>query len=409
MVRRFVNGRPQSCGLICDGQKKAIEQRRRVHRMHYDEGVSKTKIARGLGISKAFVVQWTQACDQDLEQDARGWPHGRARCWDEKVYGRIEQLHATLTTDPGEFFTGATAIQQRYRRRYPRSPVPPLRTIGRILAELGLSSSRKQGRSKGAARYLCYPEHTVYHRLGQRVMEADFVGKKYLAGRTAPLNFVGLCFKQAPKLRYFQRVTGETTTALIEVCQEFFERFETPDVIKVDNGAAALGSGSAKRTLSRFMVFLLEQQIIPVFSVPKKPFSQASIEGNNSVFARKFWNTQTFKSLRMLDRRLGWFNASSQRYAGYAPPSQNRPSRTEAFVPKVYFIRQVRDDPNHGPCIDVLNEKIVLPVSYTNYFVLAEWNLKTERLAIFFEKDLQSKRIKSQKFTVNANSRLTLN
>ena len=162
------------------------------------------------------------------------------------------------------------------RRRYPKSAIVPLRTIGRILAGLGLSSSRKQGRSKGAARYLCYPEHTVYHSLGQRVMEADFVGKKYLAGRTEPLNFVGLCFKQVPKLRYFQRVTGETTATLIEVCQAFFERFETPDVIKVDHGPAALGSGSAKRTLSRFMVFLLEKQIIPVFSVPKKPFSRVS-------------------------------------------------------------------------------------------------------------------------------------
>ena len=48
--------------------KKAIEQRHRVHRMYCDEGVSKTKIARGLCISKAFVVQWTQSCDQDLEQ-----------------------------------------------------------------------------------------------------------------------------------------------------------------------------------------------------------------------------------------------------------------------------------------------------------------------------------------------------
>lgn len=389
-------------------QKKAIEQRQRVHRLYFSEGYSKTVIAKQLGVSKGLVVRWTQSPEQDLTQDARGWPKGRGRRWEARVYARIAELHAMLTNDRHEFFTGATAIQQRYRRRYPRSPVPPLRTIGRMLRELGLSAPRKTGRAKGAARYLCYPEHTVYHTLGARVLEADFIGQKYLAGRTAPLHFVGFCFKQAPKLRYFERVTGETTAALITGLQRCFKRFETPDVVKVDNAPATIGSGSAPRTLSRFMVFLLNQQITPVFSVPRKPFSQASIEGNNSVFARKFWNSQTFRSLRALDRRLEWFNASSQRYTGYEPPP--RTARRKAFSPRVYFIRQVRETPDRpgSAAIDVLNEKIALPVSYANYFVLAEWNLRTERLTVFFEKDGKPTRIKSVTFHINQKSRYKL-
>jgi len=403
---RFPGSRPARWS---GGEKKeAIEQRRRVHRLYFEEGYSKTAIARHLGVSKGLVVRWTQAAEQDLEQDARGWPQGRERRWDARVYTRIEQLHTALTEDRQEFFTGATAIQQRYRRRYPRSPVPPLRTIGRMLRELGLSTSPKRGRSKGAARYLCYPEHTVYHTLGKRVLEVDFVGKKFLTGRTAPVHFAGFSFKHPPKLRYYQRVPGETSEALIRGCEAFFRRFETPDVLKVDNCGAAIGSGSAKRSLSRFVHFLLTRQILPVFSVPRKPFSQASIEGNNSVFARKFWNTQTFRSLRSLDRRLEWFNASSQRYTGYEPPPR-RPS-SAAFVPKVYFIRQVREDPDRPGTghIDVLNDQIALPVSYVSYFVLAECNLKTERLAIWFEKDSTPKRIKSVRFTLNPNSRYKL-
>lgn len=389
-------------------QKKAIEQRRQVHRLYFEGGYSKTAIAKQLGVSKALVVRWTQEVEQDLAQDARGWPKGRGRRWDERVYARVQQLHTALTNDPREFFVGATAIHQRYRRRYPRSPVPPLRTIGRMLAELGLSTSPKRGRSKGAARYLCYPEHTVYHTLGERVLEVDFVGGKYLTGRTAPVHFVGFSFKHPPKLRYYQRVTGETTEALIQGCEAFFRRFETPAVLKVDNCAAAIGSTSGKRTLSRFVHFLLTHQILPVFSVPRKPFSQASIEGNNSVFARKFWKTQTFRSLRSLDRRLEWFNASSQRYTGYEPP----PPRLAPppFVPKVFFIRQVREHPDRPKTgyIDVLHEPIPVPVSYVNYFVLAEWDLNTERLAIWFENDSTSKRIKSVRFTLNPNSRYKL-
>jgi hypothetical protein len=376
--------------------------------MYFGAGYSKTAIAKQLGVSKALVVRWTQARDQDLERDGRGWPHGQARRWDERVYERIRRLHTALENDPHEFFTGATAIQHRYQRRYPKSPVPPLRTIGRILAELGLSSQRKRGRSKGAARYLCYPEHTVYHTLGERVLEVDFVGRKYLTGRTAPVNFVGLSFKHSPKLRYFQRVPGETSEALIRACEAFFRRFETPDVLKVDNCGAAIGSGSGKRALSRFVHFLLARQILPVFSVPRKPFSQASIEGNNSVFARKFWNTQTFRSLRSLDRRLEWFNASSQRYTGYESPPPRPPP--PGFVPKVYFIRQVREHPDRPGTghIDVLHQQIALPAAYLSYFVLAEWNLHTERLVIFFEQDDTPKRIKSMRFAMNPNSRYNL-
>jgi transposase len=379
-----------------------------VHRLYFEDGYSKTAIAQQLGVSKGLVVRWTQSPDQDLEQDARGWPKGHGRRWDERVVARIAQLHAALTDDPQEFFTGATAIQQRYRRRYPRSPVPPLRTIGRILRELGLSAARKPPRSKGASRYLCYPEHTVYHTLGERVLEVDFVGQKYLTGQTAPVHFVGFSFKHPPKLRYYQRVTGETSEVLQQACTAFFQRFETPAVLKVDNCGAAIGSGAAKRRLSRFMHFLLTRQVLPVFSVPRKPFSQASIEGNNSVFARKFWHTQTFRSLRSLDCRLEWFNASSQRYTGYqAPPPHPAPA---SFVPKVYFIRQVREHPDRPGAgyIDVVNEPIALPETYVNYFVLAEWNLHTERLSIWYEKESAPTRIKSVKFTLHPNSRYRL-
>ena len=32
----------------------------------------------------------------------------------------------------------------------------------------------------GEVKYLCYPEHTDYAALGARVLEADFIGRKYL-------------------------------------------------------------------------------------------------------------------------------------------------------------------------------------------------------------------------------------
>jgi hypothetical protein len=360
-------------------------------------------IARRLQVSKGFVQRWTSSSTQDLSADKRGWPRGQRRHWDKTTVARIKEIHQFQQNDPHQFFCGATAITQEWRRRYPQAAVPPLRTIGRILAELGLSGKRRTTKAKGAARYLCYPEHTIYQQLPGRVLEADFIGKKYLGGGE-PLNFIGFSFKKQPKLRHFQYVPAQTCDVLIKQCQRFFARFEKPDFLKVDNCGATIGSGSGQRTLSRFICFLLSEQIIPIFSVPRKPFSQASIEGNNSVFSRKFWNQRVFTGQPDVIQQLEWFNEASEHYTGYCRPVQSSPRKSH-FVPQIYFIRQVADEAGaRSGFINVLNEKISLPAAYINYFMLARWDLSRERLDIYFEKELKPKRIKQMKFTINQNA-----
>jgi hypothetical protein len=55
--------------------------------------------------------------------------------------------------------------------------------------------------------------------------------------------------------------------------------------------------------------------------------------------------------------------------------------------------------------IDISNEKIFLPKSYINYFILAEWDLKKEQLFIRFEKEQKSKIIKKLSFKMNQKSK----
>ena len=173
-------------------------------------------------LSKHFVIQWTQAPDQDFSMDSRGWHKGQRRRWNQQTEKRIVELHACLKANPKAFFWGASAIEQEWRIRYPNDTIPPLRTIGQILKELGLSDKYRRHRHKGASRYLCYPEHTIYHRLGKRVMEADFVGQKYLTGRTEPLHFIGFSFKTEPKFRYFKRIGAKNAKAFMAGCKEVF-------------------------------------------------------------------------------------------------------------------------------------------------------------------------------------------
>lgn len=145
-------------------------------------------------------------------------------------------------------------------------------------------------------------------------MEIDFIGEKYITGRSEPIDFIGFAFKKEPKLRYFKRIEGQTSKNFIKHTDEFFKKFEKPDFAKVDNALAMIGSASGKRNISKSMQHLLKDQVIPIFAVPRKPFSQASIEGNNSVFARKFWNKINFKSVKEIDKKIEWFNSDSASY-----------------------------------------------------------------------------------------------
>ena len=180
------------------GQKKLIKLRAEVNRLYFEEGLSKNAIVRIKRLNKRFVIRWTQVPNQAFTEDNRGWPMGQRRKWTKQTEARIAGLYSLLKADPKAFYFGATAIQQQWQRRYPNENIPPLRTIGQILKDLGLSQSRKRQRNAGASAYLCYPEHTVYNKIGNRVMETDIVGQKFLAGQTEPLHFVGFSFKIAP-------------------------------------------------------------------------------------------------------------------------------------------------------------------------------------------------------------------
>ena len=116
--------------------------------------------------------------------------------WNKDTEKRIETIYSSLKKDPKQFYLSASVIQTEWYKRYPDISPPPLRTIGQIMADKGLSDKRSKGRSKGAARYLCYPENTL-NLFFERILETDFIGKKFITGRTEPLNFIGFSFKKA--------------------------------------------------------------------------------------------------------------------------------------------------------------------------------------------------------------------
>lgn len=401
-------------GIDLHEKRESVWKRKLVNKMYFEQDHTKREIVDFLGVSTNFVVKWTQSEDQDFTEDGRGWEKGRPRKWKEGTVKRIKRIREELEEDPSEDYWGPSAIEVEYRKRHPEKEVPPLRTIGKILKGLGVTKNQKNEKSRGALRYLRYPEHTIYEKLGDRLLEADFVGDKYITGRSKPLHFIGYSFKHEPRLRHYKRVKGETKDEFKTYTQKFFDRFEVPDLMKVDNSSTTIGGGFHKRIISDVMAYLLERKVYPVFSVPRKPATQASIEGSNSLFSRKFWNRHQFESLEEIDERLVLFNQNTREYLGYTPPEKKDTSEG-TFKPKVYFLRQVREEDNgNDGFIDIVNEKVKLDSEYIKYFVLGEWDLDEEKLSVRFEQrddeededeEVKSKVIKQLEFPIHKGSK----
>lgn len=355
-------------------------------------------------------MAWTKSPNQNFYIDGRGWPKNKLRRYTPLDESRVIEIFNHLNSQGVAYFSGATAILQEYLKLFPQEQALSLRFIGRTLTKYGLSRKPKT-RNKGASRYLHYPEYTITH-LGESLLEIDFIGKKFISGRSEPVNFIAFSLRIPRKLKYLQRVEAETADEVIKHCCIFFERFEKPEVVKIDNGFAFAGSGPHPRTISKVIIFLLKEKIIPVFTAPRKPWNQASVEGANSIFSRKFWLRFQFHSLSEIDTKLEEFNRAYQQYLQYTKPGSIQACEKNQqgdFRPVIYFIRKVyENDQTSQAFIEVTKEKISLPQSFINMFVLARWNLVKKQLSVYFENDQKLETLKQMSFKINPKSKRKL-
>jgi hypothetical protein len=274
--------------------------------------------------------------------------------------------------------------------------------IKRVLKEFGLSKPH-QKRKRGGSKYQHYPKRLI-SEIGSLILEVDFI-QRFIKGQTKPVHFIAFSCKSLG-LKQYRRISAQTNENVRKELEWFFNNFFIPDAVKMDNDLAFIGSASATKTISKTVKFLFDKKIIPIFTNPRSPWNNGSAEGSNSVFARNFWNKFIFESIGDLDKKLRLFNKSSLWYSDY---DQNKiqKKKDQKFIPQIYFIRKVYENQENGKGeINILNEKINLPNEYINLYTLSQWNLKTETLYIYFEKEQEKILIEKLKFEINKNCKI---
>jgi len=331
----------------------------------------------------------------------------------EKEKQLIETVRNELVNSDKESYVGPEAILKYISKNKQEYESDENINIGSInisfivstLKELKLSKPHKK-RAKGGSEYQRYPKILI-SQIGELILEIDFL-QRFIKGRTKPVHFMGFSVKKL-KLRQYRRISGQTHINAREELDWFFSSFFIPDAAKMDNDLAFIGSNSAKRVISKTVKYLFDKKIIPIFTNPRSPWNNGSVEGSNSVFARNFWNKFEFTSIEDIDVKLELFNQSSLEYSGYEQSEfENR--KDKKFIPQIYFIRKVNENQrkNGKGEINILNEKIELPDEYINLYTLSEWNLKTEMLHVYFENEGNEILIKKMKFQINQNCQIKI-
>ncbi len=385
-------GYPLTHLLVC--YKKRQKNFQAAHTL-FNEGKSKQEISQRLKIRKPTIIAWLR---KKQYTEGRGWKHGR-RTYSDTEEERIVFLKREMITRD-DYLLGAPYVQMHYAERHAPARTPSVWFIKDVVRRHGLQTRepKKRTRGKNIVARLLFPIQSII-QLGRIQQSIDFIGKKFITGRTEPISIFATSYYQWFELYRIWRVLAETAPSAITCLLTFWQRFPIPDAVRCDNATLFRGGGTA--LISGFLKFLLRLNITPLFSAPYQSYTNPHIEGHNSTFAQKLWAKHIFTNEADIDRECDRFNGESERFFRWKfkerlrdqhlryvqpdyPIDRDPPVRTRGK--KICFIRFAQLWP-HGYGIVVLNRFVPLPEAYNNQYVFVELRLDTAMLHVLSERE----------------------
>ena len=350
-----------------------------------------------------------------MYEEGRGWKAGAYRTHTPEESERIAALKRARIKRHA-YFLGSPYIRMDYAKQFPKEPLPSLWFFDKAVrnAELQTHEPRKRTKGLDIVKRLRFPIKSIV-TLGRIQQAADFIGKKYIAGQSEPVNIFSTSYYQWLELYQIWRVFAETAECAIERLTGLWTKAPVADVMRIDNGMSFRGTGSAEAHVGRFLKFLLNIGVTPLFSSPYKSYTNPHIEGHNRTFTEKLWSAHHFTAREQIDEECAKFNAESREYYEFtfkerlaqrslrylnphAPVNADTLRSTKGK--KICFIRFVErwKEEQRESGIVVLNRFITVPEPYTNQYVFAKLNLETATLHVYSEREGISAEILRQPF-----------
>ena len=356
---------------------------------------------------------------QETYGDGRGWVKGTLRKYTPLVRKRVIALKRARL-DKKKYFLGSPHIQMDYVKRYPGEDRPSLWFIDESVRNAGLQTHAPKKRTKGQniVQRHRFPIKTIVG-LGRIQQACDFIGKKYIVGSREPISVFSTSYYQWFELYQIDRVLAETVEEAVDQLSGFWIDHPIPQVMRVDNATAFRGAVRHVAVIGRFLKFLLNSNVMPLFAVPYRSYTNPHIEGHNRTFTEKLWAKHTFTSLAAIDQECARFNAESEEFFRFkfegrlrakglryhrSGETINLQNLTTTRGKRIGFIRfvEIWKERNEEIGIVVLERFIDLPGAYLNQYVFALLDLAAARLQVYSEVDGQAMVIRTSRFPYDA-------
>jgi hypothetical protein len=264
------------------------------------------------------------------------------------------------------------------------TPLPSIRTIGRILRRRGALDGKRRVRRPPPPPGWYLPD---------------------VAARQAELDSIdiveGLAIKDGPYLEVLNAVSlhgglvgswphdGAVTAAwVVEMLIEHWRGVGLPRSAQFANDAIFTGPHTHPDTIGRVMRLCLNLGIVPVFVPPRETGFQARIEGYNGLWQAKVWARFTFTTLGGVQEQSNRFVAAVR--ARRSERIDTAPSRRAFPTPgqldlqahprgRILFVRRT----DAAGAVRLLERRFAVDPRWANRLVRAEFDLDAGRIRFY--------------------------
>ena len=356
-------------------------------------GEGPEEIAEALGRTTRWVRKWVARHGEDGQADA--WSEDRSRAPSSsptRIPGQLrDQILAArerLVANPRAQY-GSLAIAWELRR-LGVEPIPPSRTIERVLTRAGVSRPRRRSpryMSKGVA-YPTAVEAGTTHQV-------DLIGPRHLFGGV-----------QFYALNLIDVGSHEAANDILEVVRppllaaslvDMWASVGVPAVAQFDNHANFRGAiQPAYQYFGPVVATCLDLGVTPRFIPLREPWRNGVVEHFNDVWDKSFFRTEVFASLEHLrteNEAFIDFHNTHHRYAAHGGATPNELWRDRLRVPlapgyrpptrlpsrgRIEVVRYVRSNRR----VELFGKRITVAEDQTHQYVRVIIKVRTKRVVV---------------------------
>lgn len=310
-----------------------IKMIKKVRKLRIEKKMTIREIAKKVWVSKNSVNKRINMKfeTEDIKlgyKEKRWFKKWSYRKYDKVVWDRIEYIYNKMC-DEKKFFINENTILDEYKNKYNNNneqhKIPTKRYIQFIQKERKLHKKRKKHFRNWLSKYMNYPENTI-KKLWYISEWIDFVWPRNIKWDSNNYSFLSRRYDRPNKYWKIDLIWWQTTIESLKLLvSDWGNGRPIPDVIKIDNDSAywMLKSSKHKNCIWWFTKRLLYLGIIPLYSAPRSPRNNWSVEWQNSVFDKLFWQEIFFEDSAHLKTELTRFNTEYVQYSELIDTTKN--------------------------------------------------------------------------------------